>query len=89
MPLNTHSAWLTSVGQSKIDLHQLYELVIDAAGVDPQADPPEVWSSISASLCGGKLSGDEARQLYSQHLHGFEGERVALLRVRAFCDPGV
>ncbi|WIA44120.1 hypothetical protein OEZ86_010462 [Tetradesmus obliquus] len=82
VPNNTREAWLASIGaapSAKVDLHQLYELSVQQGGFDA-ATPREQWASLSSSLCGGALSGEQMRQLYSQHLLGFAEFMDALVQ---------
>jgi hypothetical protein len=72
VPADTCEAWLATLGHAKVDLHHLYELSVQQGGLDAST-PGEQWSSLSSSLSGGKLSGEQMRQLYSQHLLGFAG----------------
>ncbi|WIA23629.1 hypothetical protein OEZ85_000334 [Tetradesmus obliquus] len=82
VPNNTREAWLATIGaapSTKVDLHQLYELSVQQGGFDA-ATPREQWASLSGSLCGGALSGEQMRQLYSQHLLGFAEFMDALVQ---------
>jgi hypothetical protein len=63
-----------------VDLHHLYELSVQHGGLDAST-PGEQWQSLSGSLSKGKLSGEQMRMLYSQHLLGFAGAQSMLLKL--------
>jgi hypothetical protein len=84
IPKDTRDAWLASSGPAKVDLHQLYELSVQQGGFDA-ATPYEQWAGLSGSLCGGKLSGEQMRQLYNQHLMGFAGGFI-VVRTELSCS---